>query len=56
MSIIENFKNSGFHDEYSKQFLFYQIGLRTFQAGVLVLAAAPVIAFFLLLLSSSLED
>ena len=52
MSIIENFKNSVFHDEYSKQFLFYQIGLRTFQAGVLVLAAAPVIAFFLLLLSS----
>ena len=52
MSIIEKFKNSVSHKEYSKQLLLYQIGLRTFQAGVLVLAVAPVIAFFLLLISS----
>ena len=52
MSIVEKFKSSFFQDNSSKQILPYIIGLRIFQCGVLLLAAAPVIAFFLLLISS----
>ncbi|MBO8230521.1 hypothetical protein CU313_06755 [Prochlorococcus marinus str. MU1404] len=52
MRIIEKLKSSVFHDYYSKQSFLFQIGLRLFQTGILFLAAAPVIAFFLLLVSS----
>ncbi len=54
MGIIEKLKNSVFQNNYSIKTFPYIIGLRTFQAGVLFLAAAPVIAFFLLLISSFL--
>ena len=54
MSIIKKLKSSFLQDNYSKQISLNQLGLRIFQGGVLFLAAAPVIAFFLLFTSSIL--
>lgn len=52
MSIIKKLKSSFLQDNYSKQISLNLIGLKIFQSGVLLLAAAPVIAFCLLLISS----
>ena len=54
MSIIENSKSSISQNNYSNQSLTYITGLRIFQIGVLFLAAAPVISFLLLIISSVL--
>ena len=47
MSNIRNLNNN-----YIKERSLYLIGLRLFQTGVLFLAGAPAISFFLLFLSS----
>ena len=52
MSIIAKLKSLVFEDYYSPKISLQIIGLRIFQLGVLLLAAAPAIAFFLLLISS----
>ncbi len=54
MDIIEKLKSSILPDDYSIQIFPYIFGLRLFQIGVLFLAAAPVVAFLLLLISSFL--
>ena len=54
MRIIKKFKSSFLQDNYSKQISLNQVGLKIFQGGVLFLATAPVIGFFLLFISSIL--
>ena len=52
MSIIAKLKSSVFEKIFSKNISTNLVGLRIFQFGVLLLAAAPAIAFLLLLISS----
>ena len=54
MRIIKKFKSSFLQDNYSKHISLNLIGLKIFQGGVLFLATAPVIGFFLLFISSIL--
>tara|TARA_Y100000991_G_scaffold214461_1_gene202236 strand:- start:51 stop:1403 length:1353 start_codon:yes stop_codon:yes gene_type:complete len=54
MGNIENLKSEDFNKNNTEQRSLYIIGLKIFQSGVLFLAAAPAISFFLLLLSSIL--
>ena len=54
MSNIGNLKSSFFDKNKAKQKSLYLVGLKIFQSGVLFLAAAPAISFFLLLISSLL--
>lgn len=52
MGIINKFKSSFLTDIYFKNQKFHDIGLCTFQLGVLFLAAAPALSFIALLISS----
>ena len=54
MSNIGNLKSSFSDKNKAKKKSLYLVGLKIFQSGVLFLAAAPAISFFLLLISSLL--
>ena len=54
MKIIKKLKNNFKKDYLLDKKLQYNLGLRLFQVGVFLLAAAPVFAFILLLSSSVL--